>query len=341
MPAISVIIPVYNVEKYLRRCLDSVLNQTFSDWEAICVNDGSPDNSATILNEYASRDKRFKVINKENGGLSDARNVGMQHAHGEYILFLDSDDFIHPQTMEITHFFAMRDGTDIVSFTYDRIYRPQLMVRYKLGLNTDNIVPFGMRKRYHLARIKSLITDNVYAYATESAHNVFNPKRKWLIKHCQVWKNLYRRDLIADVPFIKGILFEDFPWWSEIMLKNPRVTIAPLPLYYYVPNFGGIVLSAKQLRIMNSLCDGLESAYALYKKHATDYQMQMWSKKFKWYFIKWAFRKIKYFDNADDLDSARARFCELEKIGALDNPPYRWARKLRRNICRFISSKCN
>ena len=71
MPAISVIIPVYNVEKYLRRCLDSVLNQTFTDWVAICVNDGSPDNSAAILSEYAARDARFKIVTKENGGLSD------------------------------------------------------------------------------------------------------------------------------------------------------------------------------------------------------------------------------------------------------------------------------
>ena len=107
MPAISVIIPIYNVEKYLRRCLDSVKNQTFQDWEAICVNDGSPDNSAAILAEFAAGDARFKVVNKENGGLSDARNAGMQVATGEYILYLDSDDFIHPQTLEIAHRMAL------------------------------------------------------------------------------------------------------------------------------------------------------------------------------------------------------------------------------------------
>ena len=83
MPAISVIIPIYNVEKYLRRCLDSVKNQTFPDWEAICVNDGSPDNSAEILEEYAKKDARFKIVNKENGGLSDARNAGMAVASGK------------------------------------------------------------------------------------------------------------------------------------------------------------------------------------------------------------------------------------------------------------------
>lgn len=338
MPAISIIIPVYNVEKYLRRCLDSVLNQTFSDWEAICVNDGSPDKSAEILEEYAARDSRFKIVTKKNGGLSDARNAGMNVADGDFILFLDSDDFIHPQTLEITHFLATRDGSDIVSFTYDRIYRPQLMVRYKLGLDTDSVVPKRIYKKYNLANLKTLVSDDVYAYATERAHNAFNIKRKWLIKHCQVWKNLYRRELISDTPFIKGILFEDFPWWSAIMLKNPRVTIVPLPLYFYVPNFGGIVLSAKQLRILNSLCDGIENSFSLYKEKATKYQMDKWSKNFKWYFIKWAFRKIKYLDNTQDLESARKRFCMLERIGALDNPPVMWAEKIRRRIHKFIKT---
>lgn len=336
MPAISIIIPVYNVEKYLRRCLDSVLNQTFQDWQAICVNDGSPDNSAEILEEYARRDKRFVVVTKENGGLSDARNAGMAVATGDYVMYLDSDDFIHPQTMEIAYSLAQRDGSDIVSFTYDRIYRPQLMVRYKLGMDTDNVVPKRMHKKYNLARIPTLVTDDVYEFATERTHNMFNPKRKWLIKHCQVWKNMYKRELIADIPFIKGILFEDFPWWSVVMLRNPRVTIAPLPLYFYIPNFGGIVLSAKQLRIMQSLCTGIETAFNVYKEQASDYQMKRWREEFQWYFIKWAFRKIKYLDSDSDFATARECFKNLRKIGALDCPPNKWAAEIRDDIFDFI-----
>ena len=137
MPKISIIIPMYNVEKYLRRCLDSVLNQTFTDWTAICVDDGSPDKSGEIAEEYAARDKRFIVIHKENGGLSDARNAGMPYARGEYIMYLDSDDFIHPQTMEIAYNAIKKNKSDIVSFQYDRIYRPRLMVRHILHMNTD------------------------------------------------------------------------------------------------------------------------------------------------------------------------------------------------------------
>ena len=339
MPAISIIIPMYGVEKYLRRCLDSVLNQTFTDWQAICVNDGSPDKSGEIAREYAARDERFIVIDKENGGLSDARNVGMQHATGDYILYLDSDDFIHPQTMEISYALAKRDGSDIVSFTYDRIYRPQLMVRHFLKMDTDNVVPMRMGKKYNWKKIKTRVTDDVYEYATERTHNKFNPKRKWLIKHCQVWKNLYKRELIADIGFIKGLLFEDFPWWSRVMLRNPRVTIAPLPLYFYIPNFGGIVLSAKQLRIMQSLCRGIADAYQAYVDTATDYQMEKWSANFKWYFIKWAFRKIKYMETDADMAAARDAFRELFEIGALENPPYDWARKTRIEILDFIKEK--
>ena len=152
-PKISIIIPMYGVEKYLRRCLDSVLNQTFTDWQAICVDDGSPDKSGEIAEEYAERDERFIVLHKENGGLSDARNYGMPHATGEYIMYLDSDDFIHPQTMEIAWNLAQRNNSDIVSFTYDRFYRPQLMVYHKLGFDTDNVMPFGIRKKYNIDKI--------------------------------------------------------------------------------------------------------------------------------------------------------------------------------------------
>ncbi len=335
MPKISIIIPMYNVEKYLRRCLDSVKNQTFTDFQAICVDDGSPDNSGKIAEEYAAKDNRFVVVHKENGGLSDARNAGLPYATGEYVMFLDSDDFIHPQTMEIAYKMAAQNSSDIVSFTYDRIYRPRLMVMHKLGMNTDNVVPWGMHKKYDLNKIESRTTDDIWEYVTERAHNIGNKNRRWLIKHCQVWKNMYKRSLIKDIPFIKGILFEDFPWWSAIMLKCPRVTVVNLPLYYYIPNFGGIVLSAKQLRIMQSLCTGLETAYKLYKDSATDYQMKMWQEKFMWYFVNWAFRKIRYLKTPQELAAARQEFIKLNKLGMFDNVPSQWY-DLREKIYAFI-----
>lgn len=340
MPAISIIIPMYNVEKYLRRCLDSVKNQTFTDWTAICVDDGSPDNSGKIAEEYAARDKRFIVVHKENGGLSDARNFGMKYATGDYIMYLDSDDFIHPQTMEIAYALALRDKSDIVSFRYDRKYRPRLMVRHVLHLDTDNVVPRAMKKHYDVAKIETRITSDVFEYATERTHNFISCpcKSRWLIKHCQVWKNMYRRELITDIPFIKGILFEDFPWWSAVMLKKPIVTITRLPLYFYIPNFGGIVLSAKQLKIMQSLCAGIKASFLMYQKKATAYQTDMWAHKFKWYFVKWAFRKVRYFDTESALNDARKMLHELAQIGVLDDAVLNWEKKLRNDIRKFLNS---
>ena len=336
MPAISIIIPVFKVEKYLRACLDSVIAQTFTDWEAICVDDGSPDNSGKILAEYAARDKRFKVFTQENMGLSVARNTGMKHARGDYVMYLDSDDFLHPQAMEVTYTLARRDNSDMVAFTYDRSYRPKMMIRHKLGLDTDNVVPKSIRRRYDAAKIKTRVTDDILKYATERTHNPFNLKRKWLVKHCQVWKNLYRREMIQDIAFIKGILFEDVPWWSALLLKQPRTTITRMPLVFYRPNFGGIVLSAKALHILQGLCIGINDAYMLYHKSANEYQTRCWTDNFKWFFIKKAFSKIKYIDNAHDLNAARECFVEMNKIGALDNPPFKWAAKVRAKIYDFI-----
>ena len=100
MPTISVIVPVYKVEPYIRKCVDSILGQTFSDIQVILVDDGSPDQCGKICDEYAKQDNRVEVIHKENGGLSDARNAGIPYAKGEYIIFLDSDDYIENDMFE-------------------------------------------------------------------------------------------------------------------------------------------------------------------------------------------------------------------------------------------------
>ena len=315
---------MYNVEKYLRRCLDSVKNQTFADWQAVLVDDGSPDKSGSIAEEYAAIDKRFVVVHKENGGLSDARNAGMPYATGDYIMYLDSDDFIHPQTMEIAYDAITKNKSDIASFSYDRFYRPQLMVRHILHMDTDHVVPFGIKKKYNVDKIKTKTVDDIFELATERTHNKTNPNRKWLIKHCQVWKNIYKKSLIKDIPFVKGIIFEDFPWWSCVLLKNPRVTVVPVPLYYYIPNFGGIVLSEKQLKMIRSLCVGIETAFVAYKEGASEYQMKQWQEKFLWFFVKKAFAKVKKLDNDKDINEARKCFKELSKVGLFDSYPNEW-----------------
>lgn len=120
MPKFTLIIPVYNVEAFLRQCLDSVLNQTFSDWEAVCVNDGSTDGSAAILEDYAAKDNRFQVVTQPNGGLSAARNAGLDAAKGEYILFLDSDDWLESKALETIE--ASLKDEDMLSFSGRRFF---------------------------------------------------------------------------------------------------------------------------------------------------------------------------------------------------------------------------
>ena len=115
MPKISVIVPVYKVEKYIHKCVDSILNQTFSDIEVILVDDGTPDRCGEICDAYGEQDSRVKVIHKENGGLSDARNAGMPHASGEYIIFIDSDDYIESDMLEYMYTRLTEAGADMAT----------------------------------------------------------------------------------------------------------------------------------------------------------------------------------------------------------------------------------
>ena len=117
MPKVSVIIPVYNVEKYLRECLDSVINQTLKDIEIICVDDGSSDGSLKILEEYAQKDNRIKVLKQEHGGVSCARNLALGGAAGEYMLCLDSDDYLELNTLESLYNRALNFDLDMLSFS--------------------------------------------------------------------------------------------------------------------------------------------------------------------------------------------------------------------------------
>ena len=316
-PTISVIIPVYNMERYLRRCLDSVLNQTYTNWEAICVNDGSLDNSHIILEEYARKDSRFKIVDKKNGGLSDARNVGMSHSSGEYLMFLDSDDLIHPQTMEIAMGLAVRDGSDVVTWYKAPFFHLHMRLMAKFGLDIDSALPLSIKKRYKLPNVKGFVTDDIFAHVTEYSHNNI----KHPIKHFYVWRFLFKREVIIDVPFIKGITFEDFPWWSEVMLKNPRVTITQLPFYFYFPNVKSIVRSSKLISMMYNWLTGLEYTYNLYQTKANDYQREKWEKNCMWPVIIYHIARPLKRLPAEYHQEVRTRLRALWEQGAFDNPP--------------------
>ena len=275
MCCISVIIPVYNCEAFLRNCLDSLRSQSFSDWEALCIDDGSKDGSSDILDEYAAADCRFRVLHKQNEGVSIARNKALELVRGKYIIFMDSDDFLHPQTMEICYHFAEKDNSDLVTYTYDRKFRTLRMIANMLRLPNRAKTHFP---KYRLEEIESLVSDNVFEWASEYSSAEKGQDKKWLIKHCQPWRCMYRASMIKDIAFIRGIIYEDFPWWGEVLMRTSRATIINLPLYYYYPNKGSYILSSKEHYRIESLKVALKAAESI--KTDNPKNAKAWNDKF-------------------------------------------------------------
>lgn len=207
-PMISVIIPVYNVENCLAYCLDSILAQTFGDFEVICINDGSTDNSLNILREYEKKDKRVHVISKENGGMSSARNRGLQAAQGKYISFIDSDDFITPDM-------------------FDRLYQRAEQAQADITI-CNLILYFEDTGKYGYYR------DEVLYYHLKN--KVFTVEQAPKIVACiAVWDRLYLHSFLREcgVRFIEGKIYEDVPFSVETALKAQRMALVPDHLYYY------------------------------------------------------------------------------------------------------------
>ena len=205
---ISVVIPVYNVEKYLRQCLDSVLAQAFSDYEVICVNDGSTDGSGRILKEYASGNPVVKVIEQKNGGLSAARNAGLKKAEGKYVLFLDSDDWLEKDALQTLADAA--DGQDMICFNGRRFIEDQ--DRYEAA---DDIVPVDEMTGWDYYNKFSLLHRN-FAFV------------------CVVLR-LYRREFLLEnnLWFAEGIYHEDNRFTPLVCYHAGRVRVIDNVLYDY------------------------------------------------------------------------------------------------------------
>ena len=270
MPAISVIIPAFNAEPFLDRCIGSVRNQGFGDWEAVCVNDGSTDRTGAMLDGYAELDPRIRVLHQVNEGVSVARNTALEAARGRYILFLDSDDFLHPQAMEIAFSLAERDGSDLVSFTYDHGYRTRTLLRHLLRL------PDSRKQHFKTFQApETVVTDEIFDWATEYSH----PDQKLAVKHCQPWRCLYRKSILEGISFLPGIIYEDFPWWSEVMLRVRKATLTNLPLYFYYPNRGSYIFSSRESLKIQSLHKAIDAATALYE-HVEPSKKARWEREF-------------------------------------------------------------
>ncbi|MCH5229353.1 MAG: glycosyltransferase [Muribaculaceae bacterium] len=275
---ISVIIPVYNAEAFLERSLGSLIQQTYKDWEAICVNDGSTDSSGEILRELSSRDSRIKVLDKINEGVSQARNEGLLHVSGDYVMFLDSDDFLHPKAMELLIDITKKEKVDLVAFTYSRSYRLKTLFSHMLYLPERKKIKFP---NFDINSAGYKVTDDIYRYATEGPDlDLPENEKKWIVKHCQPWRGLYKTEVVKPLKFLSGIIYEDFPWWGELLLKVKRSAILNLPLYYYYPNRKSYIFKSKQQFKIDSLKKALSASEKLYSREATEYQKQMWEKNF-------------------------------------------------------------
>ena len=224
---LSVIIPVYHVESTLDRCVESVAGQTFADMEIILVDDGSPDGCPQMCDAWASRDRRVRVIHKANGGLSDARNAAIDVARGEYVTFVDSDDFLDRDTYaQVMGTLAGGTpegggGADIAEFPVFRHYGAPWQQELHFGLHTY---------------------DSAAAY--------------WLCgrayEHCYAWNKIYRRSLFGDVRFPRGKVFEDVFALPRLISLARRIATVDAGMYYYCHNDGGITATAQggQLRML-------------------------------------------------------------------------------------------
>lgn len=225
-PEISIIIPVYNVEQYIRKCLDSIQSQTFTDFEAIIVDDSSPDGSIKIAMEFVANDPRFKIITRENGGLSAARNTGLQYAVGKYVAFIDSDDFIAPTYLEKLYNACEQNNADIAycGFTY---------YFYKSGFK---------KKQMFIVRDCVMGRDEAVSRII-SDHGL----------HSYAWNKLYRRSIFTEHKIeYPTMYFEDVATSPKTFFYTNRLAVTGECLYYYVKRPGSI-LSTMNVNKINDL----------------------------------------------------------------------------------------
>lgn len=204
---VSVIVPVYKVEKYLSTCIESLLCQTLKEIEIILVDDGSPDNCPALCDAYALKDSRIKVIHKTNGGVSDARNIGIKKATGEYIGFVDPDDWVKPEMFQTMYQNATQSNADVVVcnlFIYEQDKQKTI-------------------KKPYWSNVKTGIVSKKKIY------------RNMFIKPCYIWNKIYKKNFLDKnkLHFIKGYIYEDIPFFTQVMLLAKSVSYCPLYLYFY------------------------------------------------------------------------------------------------------------
>lgn len=217
MNIISIIVPIYNVEQYLSKCIDSIVNQTYKHIEILLVNDGSTDNSEEICLAYANKDSRIRYFKKENGGLSDARNYGISRAKGDYLAFIDSDDFIHSEFIQRLHEAIERENALVAVAGYDRVDASGHFLTAE-PLPTNQAVLSGRNV------CKKLLEADGHRFVV-------------------AWNKLYKKELFEDFRFEKGKIHEDEYFTYRLLYELEKVAIVQECLYYYVDRENSITTS--------------------------------------------------------------------------------------------------
>ncbi len=239
---ISIIIPIYNVEKYLKECLDSILGQTYKNLEIILVDDGSPDNCGNICDEYLKKDSRIKVIHKTNGGLSDARNHGINIATGEYICFVDSDDYIDKYYIEKLYMTIKKEGVKLAQCNILRVDDEKNILK-KIGYE-KKVVKSG----------KNIIKEQYGVH---------------VIENTVVWNKMYAIELFKDIRFPVGKIHEDEFTTYKILYNLDKVAIIDDYLYYYRENDDSIMKQKFNIRNLDRL-DAYKDKMYFFQKRETD-----------------------------------------------------------------------
>lgn len=213
MDKVSIVVPIYNVEGYLKKCVESILNQTYKNLEIILVDDESPDRCPNICDEYAQKDKRIKVIHKKNGGLSDARNAGINIATGKFISFIDSDDYIDENYINTLYKLCIENKVDIAECDFLR-FKDESEIRNQLN------------KKY---KYENKVIDN-----REMMKRMFSKKKS--IRTTVVWNKLYKKTLFDEIKFPKGKLHEDEFTTYKIIFNSKKIALTDKKMYFYRQN---------------------------------------------------------------------------------------------------------
>ena len=206
---VSIIVPVFNVKKYLPECLDSILSQTYDNYELILIDDGSTDGSGEICDEYAAKDSRIVVIHKQNGGVAEVRNLGISKANGEYICFVDSDDVVAPTYIQVLYEAAIKDGSGIVMCDYYSFNDGEAIPKDVVSKNKEKIV----------------ITENEMEDEAFSAENT--------VKLVIPINKIYKKSLFERVKYPSGKIHEDAYVYHRLLHETRQVVFLPNVLYFY------------------------------------------------------------------------------------------------------------